>query len=132
MPCASNAFCLISLFCRESFPNDLQFSILMRFTVDQTQTPSLKVRIYKSKLQMKYLLIEICFVLLFEFVLQKRFSLGGFCFYKLSDSQASAAGPASLFLELQGFLSALLPFLTLCKNFTVFDNFYLYASVYGY
>ncbi|MEQ2265037.1 CLIP-associating protein 2 [Xenotaenia resolanae] len=28
---------------RESFPNDLQFTILMRFTVDQTQTPSLKV-----------------------------------------------------------------------------------------
>uniref|UniRef100_A0A8U8C689 Uncharacterized protein n=1 Tax=Geospiza parvula TaxID=87175 RepID=A0A8U8C689_GEOPR len=28
---------------RESFPNDLQFSILMRFTVDQTQTPSLKL-----------------------------------------------------------------------------------------
>ncbi|XP_063518145.1 CLIP-associating protein 2 isoform X24 [Pongo pygmaeus] len=27
---------------RESFPNDLQFNILMRFTVDQTQTPSLK------------------------------------------------------------------------------------------
>ncbi|XP_074756829.1 CLIP-associating protein 2 isoform X11 [Athene noctua] len=27
---------------RECFPNDLQFSILMRFTVDQTQTPSLK------------------------------------------------------------------------------------------
>uniref|UniRef100_A0A8C0C320 Cytoplasmic linker associated protein 2 n=1 Tax=Buteo japonicus TaxID=224669 RepID=A0A8C0C320_9AVES len=32
---------------RESFPNDLQFSILMRFTVDQTQTPSLKVRIFR-------------------------------------------------------------------------------------
>lgn len=31
------------LFSRESFPNDLQFTILMRFTVDQTQTPSLKV-----------------------------------------------------------------------------------------
>uniref|UniRef100_A0A8C3L5S1 Cytoplasmic linker associated protein 2 n=1 Tax=Chrysolophus pictus TaxID=9089 RepID=A0A8C3L5S1_CHRPC len=30
---------------RESFPNDLQFSILMRFTVDQTQTPSLKVKV---------------------------------------------------------------------------------------
>uniref|UniRef100_A0A8C5BVA5 Cytoplasmic linker associated protein 2 n=1 Tax=Gadus morhua TaxID=8049 RepID=A0A8C5BVA5_GADMO len=29
---------------RESFPNDLQFTILMRFTVDQTQTPNLKVR----------------------------------------------------------------------------------------
>nr|XP_035961874.1 CLIP-associating protein 2 isoform X32 [Halichoerus grypus] len=29
---------------RESFPNDLQF-ILMRFTVDQTQTPSLKVKV---------------------------------------------------------------------------------------
>uniref|UniRef100_A0A8C3Y9V9 Cytoplasmic linker associated protein 2 n=1 Tax=Catharus ustulatus TaxID=91951 RepID=A0A8C3Y9V9_CATUS len=29
----------------ESFPNDLQFSILMRFTVDQTQTPSLKVKV---------------------------------------------------------------------------------------
>ncbi|XP_063120825.1 CLIP-associating protein 2 isoform X31 [Rattus norvegicus] len=28
---------------RESFPNDLQFNILMRFTVDQTQTPSLKI-----------------------------------------------------------------------------------------
>ncbi|XP_077772566.1 CLIP-associating protein 2 isoform X4 [Podarcis muralis] len=27
---------------RESFPNELQFNILMRFTVDQTQTPSLK------------------------------------------------------------------------------------------
>ncbi|TSK31383.1 CLIP-associating protein 2 [Bagarius yarrelli] len=27
---------------RESFPNDLQFTILMRFTVDQTQTPNLK------------------------------------------------------------------------------------------
>ncbi|KAM6339037.1 CLIP-associating protein 2 isoform 9-T9 [Podargus strigoides] len=34
---------------RESFPNDLQFSILMRFTVDQTQTPSLKT--VKSALQ---------------------------------------------------------------------------------
>uniref|UniRef100_A0A8C7MLA5 Cytoplasmic linker associated protein 2 n=1 Tax=Oncorhynchus kisutch TaxID=8019 RepID=A0A8C7MLA5_ONCKI len=28
---------------RSSFPNDLQFTILMRFTVDQTQTPNLKV-----------------------------------------------------------------------------------------
>uniref|UniRef100_A0A672RM76 CLIP-associating protein 2-like n=1 Tax=Sinocyclocheilus grahami TaxID=75366 RepID=A0A672RM76_SINGR len=28
---------------RESFSNDLQFTILMRFTVDQTQTPNLKV-----------------------------------------------------------------------------------------
>nr|XP_028606319.1 CLIP-associating protein 2 isoform X30 [Podarcis muralis] len=30
---------------RESFPNELQFNILMRFTVDQTQTPSLKVKV---------------------------------------------------------------------------------------
>nr|XP_012420882.1 PREDICTED: CLIP-associating protein 2 isoform X3 [Odobenus rosmarus divergens] len=30
---------------RDSFPNDLQFNILMRFTVDQTQTPSLKVKV---------------------------------------------------------------------------------------
>uniref|UniRef100_A0AAY4DWM8 TOG domain-containing protein n=1 Tax=Denticeps clupeoides TaxID=299321 RepID=A0AAY4DWM8_9TELE len=30
---------------RESFPNDLQFSILMRFTVDQTQTPNFKVKV---------------------------------------------------------------------------------------
>lgn len=37
-------FFLCSFF-RESFPNDLQFNILMRFTVDQTQTPSLKVKI---------------------------------------------------------------------------------------
>ncbi|XP_053571771.1 CLIP-associating protein 2-like [Bombina bombina] len=30
---------------RESFPNDLQFNIIMRFTVDQTQTPNIKVKI---------------------------------------------------------------------------------------
>ncbi|KAM4688025.1 CLIP-associating protein 2 [Discoglossus pictus] len=30
---------------RESFPNDLQFNIIMRFTVDQTQTPNLKVKV---------------------------------------------------------------------------------------
>ncbi|XP_035762382.1 CLIP-associating protein 2 isoform X28 [Neolamprologus brichardi] len=30
---------------RECFPNDLQFTILMRFTVDQTQTPNLKVKV---------------------------------------------------------------------------------------
>ncbi|XP_057683937.1 CLIP-associating protein 2 isoform X7 [Corythoichthys intestinalis] len=30
---------------REAFPNDLQFTILMRFTVDQTQTPNLKVKV---------------------------------------------------------------------------------------
>ncbi|XP_062384835.1 CLIP-associating protein 2 [Sardina pilchardus] len=30
---------------RESFANDLQFTILMRFTVDQTQTPNLKVKV---------------------------------------------------------------------------------------
>uniref|UniRef100_A0A8B9GJL4 Cytoplasmic linker associated protein 2 n=1 Tax=Amazona collaria TaxID=241587 RepID=A0A8B9GJL4_9PSIT len=38
---------------RESFPNDLQFSILMRFTVDQTQTPSLKVSAFRLALQAK-------------------------------------------------------------------------------
>ncbi|XP_068165253.1 CLIP-associating protein 1-B-like isoform X2 [Antennarius striatus] len=30
---------------RESFPNELQFNILMRFIVDQTQTPNLKVKV---------------------------------------------------------------------------------------
>uniref|UniRef100_A0A3B4FVD2 Cytoplasmic linker associated protein 2 n=1 Tax=Pundamilia nyererei TaxID=303518 RepID=A0A3B4FVD2_9CICH len=30
---------------KECFPNDLQFTILMRFTVDQTQTPNLKVKV---------------------------------------------------------------------------------------
>ncbi|XP_031442080.1 CLIP-associating protein 2 isoform X15 [Clupea harengus] len=30
---------------RESFPNEHQFTILMRFTVDQTQTPNLKVKV---------------------------------------------------------------------------------------
>lgn len=30
---------------RECFPNNLQFTILMRFTVDQTQTPNLKVKV---------------------------------------------------------------------------------------
>uniref|UniRef100_A0A8C7FUP1 Cytoplasmic linker associated protein 2 n=1 Tax=Oncorhynchus kisutch TaxID=8019 RepID=A0A8C7FUP1_ONCKI len=33
---------------RSSFPNDLQFTILMRFTVDQTQTPNLKVNVCLS------------------------------------------------------------------------------------
>lgn len=33
-----------SLFIRESFPFDQQFNILMRFIVDQTQTPNLKVK----------------------------------------------------------------------------------------
>lgn len=42
---------LICLLYRESFPNDLQFSILMRFTVDQTQTPSLKVSILRLAVQ---------------------------------------------------------------------------------
>ncbi|KAA8588423.1 hypothetical protein FQN60_001617, partial [Etheostoma spectabile] len=33
------------LFLRESFPFDQQFNILMRFIVDQTQTPNLKVKV---------------------------------------------------------------------------------------
>lgn len=31
--------------CRESFPFEQQFNILMRFIVDQTQTPNLKVKV---------------------------------------------------------------------------------------
>ncbi|XP_042371333.1 CLIP-associating protein 1-like [Plectropomus leopardus] len=31
--------------CRESFPYEQQFNILMRFIVDQTQTPNLKVKV---------------------------------------------------------------------------------------
>lgn len=34
-----------SLFPRDSFPFDQQFNILMRFIVDQTQTPNLKVKV---------------------------------------------------------------------------------------
>lgn len=34
---------VLLLFCRDSFPYDQQFNILMRFIVDQTQTPNLKV-----------------------------------------------------------------------------------------
>lgn len=33
------------LLCRESFPYEQQFNILMRFIVDQTQTPNLKVKV---------------------------------------------------------------------------------------
>uniref|UniRef100_A0A671NWB8 CLIP-associating protein 2-like n=1 Tax=Sinocyclocheilus anshuiensis TaxID=1608454 RepID=A0A671NWB8_9TELE len=41
---------------RESFPNDLQFTILMRFTVDQTQTPNLKVSAFLVKVAiLKYI-----------------------------------------------------------------------------
>lgn len=31
--------------CRESFPYEQQFNILMRFIVDQTQTPNLRVKV---------------------------------------------------------------------------------------
>lgn len=37
--------CVFSLYSRDSFPFDQQFNILMRFIVDQTQTPNLKVSI---------------------------------------------------------------------------------------
>ena len=30
--------------CRDNFPGDLQFNIITRFMIDQTQSPSLKVR----------------------------------------------------------------------------------------
>uniref|UniRef100_A0A671TVR2 Cytoplasmic linker associated protein 2 n=1 Tax=Sparus aurata TaxID=8175 RepID=A0A671TVR2_SPAAU len=43
---------------RDSFPNDLQFTILMRFTVDQTQTPNLKVNIMLTNLIQIFL---VCF-----------------------------------------------------------------------
>uniref|UniRef100_A0A673I6U5 CLIP-associating protein 2-like n=1 Tax=Sinocyclocheilus rhinocerous TaxID=307959 RepID=A0A673I6U5_9TELE len=43
---------------RESFPNDLQFTILMRFTVDQTQTPNLKVSAFLETLYL--LTLEPC------------------------------------------------------------------------
>lgn len=36
--------CVSCLSLRESFPFDQQFNILMRFIVDQTQTPNLKVQ----------------------------------------------------------------------------------------
>lgn len=41
--CTGSLMRLFFLPNRESFPNGLQFTILMRFTVDQTQTPNLKV-----------------------------------------------------------------------------------------
>uniref|UniRef100_A0A8C7HVD0 Cytoplasmic linker associated protein 2 n=1 Tax=Oncorhynchus kisutch TaxID=8019 RepID=A0A8C7HVD0_ONCKI len=40
---------------RSSFPNDLQFTILMRFTVDQTQTPNLKVHSCVKVAVLKYI-----------------------------------------------------------------------------
>ncbi len=36
---------LLLCLCRESFPHEQQFNILMRFIVDQTQTPNLKVKV---------------------------------------------------------------------------------------
>lgn len=58
---------LMCLFYRESFPNDLQFSILMRFTVDQTQTPSLKVRIFWLSVQKEIFVDRHLLVLIIEF-----------------------------------------------------------------
>lgn len=57
----------------------------------------------------------------------RSYSIRGFCFYKLSDSQASTSGPASLFLELQGFfvfvLICIISFLnSLYKFCSVSDN----------
>lgn len=43
---------------RESFPNDLQFTILMRFTVDQTQTPNLKVNVLLVSACVSYIQVE--------------------------------------------------------------------------
>uniref|UniRef100_A0A8C1VJS3 Cytoplasmic linker associated protein 2 n=1 Tax=Cyprinus carpio TaxID=7962 RepID=A0A8C1VJS3_CYPCA len=43
---------------RESFPNDLQFTILMRFTVDQTQTPNLKVSAFFSDSLVKVAILK--------------------------------------------------------------------------
>lgn len=96
---------LLSTF-RESFPNDLQFNILMRFTVDQTQTPSLKVKNKKVKsceciVPIENYYLKLCWYL--HFCHKRTCSMSGSCFYKLSESQASTSGPASLFLELQGF-----------------------------
>lgn len=67
LPIAYHNF--ICLFYRESFPNDLQFSILMRFTVDQTQTPSLKVRIFRLELQTKIFIGRYFLVVILESVL---------------------------------------------------------------
>uniref|UniRef100_H2UDN5 Cytoplasmic linker associated protein 2 n=1 Tax=Takifugu rubripes TaxID=31033 RepID=H2UDN5_TAKRU len=44
---------------RESFPNDLQFTILMRFTVDQTQTPNLKVKCLCGQCHCYYLPVKV-------------------------------------------------------------------------
>lgn len=46
--------------CRESFPNDLQFTILMRFTVDQTQTPNLKVKCLCVRIRVQVLCMSVC------------------------------------------------------------------------
>lgn len=46
--------------CRESFPNDLQFTILMRFTVDQTQTPNLKVKCWCVRIRVRVLCMSVC------------------------------------------------------------------------
>lgn len=45
---------------RESFPNDLQFTILMRFTVDQTQTPNLKVMCCCVRIRVRVLCMSVC------------------------------------------------------------------------
>lgn len=44
---------------RESFPNDLQFTILMRFTVDQAQTLNLKVN-HNLKLRVREIVNRMC------------------------------------------------------------------------
>lgn len=53
-------------------------------------------------------------------------SVSGFCFYKLSDSQASTSGPASLNLEFQGsfvFVSiCIISFLNSSQLCSVLDN----------
>lgn len=55
---------------RESFPNDLQFTILMRFTVDQTQTPNLKVKCWCVRIRVHVLCMTACSIYEWVCVLQ--------------------------------------------------------------
>lgn len=127
---------LMCLFYRESFPNDLQFSILMRFTVDQTQTPSLKVRIFWLSVQKEIFIDRHLLVLIIEFrllVSKPGFQLVDFVFVNFQTVKPALQDQLRSFWSSKVFVWIIVFILNPMSNsYSVSNNFYLNASVCCY
>lgn len=124
---------------RESFPNDLQFSILMRFTVDQTQTPSLKVRLFRLALQAEIFINRNLLVLIFEFRLlflfcvktkkkKRGFQLVDFVFVNFQTVKPALQDQLRSFWSSKVFVWITVFILNpIWNSYSVINNFYLNA-----